>query len=130
MTDPISASPSQAAQEATRFQNDQPPQDNDPSAFLNVLDKGLGTLSQRPELSPPATDMMDNMTGAYVGDVGQAKGEIVGGEAARAEQSTEAGNATLEDRVKNLYTELTHYQVAWKIAQNVQRDISQVLRGS
>ncbi|MEM9853012.1 MAG: hypothetical protein AAF841_01050 [Pseudomonadota bacterium] len=127
MSDPVSTAA--IPQAASAFQNDGA-RDRDPQAFLDVLDNGLSTIAQRPNLDPPTEQIMDQLSGAYAGEVGAAKADIVGGEAARAERSTEAANVTLEERIQNLYTELTHYQVAWKIAQNVQRDISQVLRGS
>ena len=38
-------------------------------------------------------------------------------------------SAALEARVKELYLGLTNYQVAWKIAQRMQQDTSQLLRG-
>jgi len=94
------------------------------------MNQGILTLSQRPTLESNADQMVSSLSGAYAGDVGQAKAEIVGGEAAQIERSTRESNESLENRIKSLYTELTHYQIAWKIAQNVQRDISQVLRGS
>ena len=49
---------------------------------------------------------------------------------AGAKGDAPAEGRSLEDRVRSLYTELTHYQIAWKIAQNVQRDVGQVMRGS
>ncbi len=35
-----------------------------------------------------------------------------------------------EDRLRSLYVDLTNYQIAWKIAQRVQQDTSQLLRGN
>lgn len=105
-------------------------QDRDQTAFKDLMSEGLGTLSQRPNIESTADQLVTNLSGTYAGEVGQVKAELLGGEAAKIERSTEASNESLEDRIKNLYTELTHYQIAWKIAQNVQRDISQVLRGS
>lgn len=129
MSDPVAASGAHNQVE-TLYKNSESQRDNDPTAFMNVLDQGLNTLAQRPDMGTQANDMVDSLSADYSGNVGEAKFEIVGGEMARAERSSEANNVSLEDRVKSLYTELTHYQVAWKIAQNVQRDISQVLRGS
>lgn len=129
MSDPVAASAGYAQVE-TLFKSDNAPRDSDPNAFLNVLDQGINTLAQRPSVERQTDDLVEGLSADYAGDVGEAKFDIIGGELARAERSSESNNLTLEDRVKNLYTELTHYQVAWKIAQNVQRDISQVLRGS
>ena len=129
MTDSI-GSPMASAQVDASQPSDLQTHERDKDAFLDIFDQGLETLSQRPEIAHESDSYLDGLTGDFAGDVGNAKSEIVGGEAARAEQSSEANNATLEERITGLYTELTHYQVAWKIAQNVQRDISQVLRGS
>jgi len=104
--------------------------DSDPSAFMNVLDSGLGTISQRPQLEPQADQLIDGLSGAYTGEVGEIKGDLIGGDVGRAERDAQRGSESLEDRVRGIYTELTHYQVAWRIAQNVQRDVSQLLRGS
>lgn len=128
MTDPVSTAGAIGASGASIRPERSP--DRDPQAFLDVLDNGLSTIAQRPNLDPASQQLQTQLSGSYSGDVGAAKAEIVGGEAARAERSTEAANTSLEERIQNIYTELTHYQVAWKIAQNVQRDVSQVLRGS
>lgn len=129
MTDGVSSSA--AAGPSAHYQNATQRQTlDDNSAFLNLLDQGLGQLTQRPDLASQSDRMTGDLSGQYSGDVGDAKLDLVGGEAARVDQSSEAANLSLEDRVKSLYSELTHYQIAWKIAQNVQRDISQVLRGS
>lgn len=129
MTDAVSPAVPGVPSE-TMFRTENRGRESDPSAFLDVLDQGLSRLASRPDMRSEADTIVEGLQSSYAGEVGHAKSEIVGGELARAERSTEANNVTLEDRIKGLYTELTHYQVAWKIAQNVQRDISQVLRGS
>lgn len=129
MTDAI-ASVGNISQPQVNQQNDWTRSREESTAFMSMLDSGLGTLTQRPEFGSPANQIVRDMSAGYSGDVGAAKADIVGGEAARLEQSSQAGNESLEERVKGLYFELTHYQIAWKIAQNVQRDISQVLRGN
>lgn len=129
MTD-ISTQVSPVSQVDSLHNRDRFAQEDSQRAFLDVLDQGLDRLSQRPDLTTQADRVVENLTGKYAGNVGHAMSEIVGGEAARIDRSTEAANLSLEDRVKSLYSELTHYQVAWRIAQNVQRDVSQVLRGN
>lgn len=101
----------------------------DTDAFLKVFDQGIGTLSARPNFDGNV-GAVDRLTGAYEGDVGAAKAEMIAGAQTEAENSSEAQAANLEERFQTLYFELTHYQIAWKIAQNVQRDVTQVLRGS
>ena len=100
----------------------------DTRTFFDMFDAGLDRLSTRPDPGGEATRLAA-LTDPYAGSVGSAKVEILGGAEFRAEQENGAQAATLEERITSLYFELTHYQVAWKIAQNVQRDVSQVLRG-
>ncbi len=103
--------------------------DADAKTFFDMFDEGIGRLAQRPDLNEDVTDM-DKLTSDYAGDVGKAKVDILGGAEVRADQAEGAQQASLEQRLTSLYFELTHYQVAWRIVQNVQRDVSQVLRGS
>lgn len=101
----------------------------DAQSFLNAFDQGIGRLAARPDMReglPP----VEQMTSEYGGDVGSAKIEMVSGAQARAEELGQGEGTQVEDRLVSLYFELTHYQVAWRIVQNVQRDLSQVLRGS
>lgn len=103
--------------------------DLDAESFMSAFDQGLDVLSKRPEFQEETT-AMEAISGTYQGDVGEAKANMVGGQADPDVQTSEEAAQTLEERFQSLYFELTHYQIAWRIAQNVQRDISQVLRGS
>ncbi|MEM8978506.1 MAG: hypothetical protein AAGD04_03420 [Pseudomonadota bacterium] len=104
-------------------------QDLDQNQFMEAFDKGLDTLSARPEFSGD-TSALDQISGAYGGDVGVEKADIISETSQTAGEAGQAKTETMESRFQSLYFELTHYQVAWRIAQSVQRDISQVLRGS
>lgn len=101
----------------------------DARTFFDMFDGGLDRLAQRPQPGEKLSEF-DNLTEAYSGDVGAAKVEMFGGADMDGAQSEGAQQTSIEERLTSLYFELTHYQIAWKIAQNVQRDISQVLRGS
>lgn len=103
--------------------------DLDTDSFMNAFDQGLDVLSKRPEFQEE-TSAMEEISGTYQGDVGELKANLVGHQNEDATPSSEEAAQTLEERFQSLYFELTHYQIAWRIAQNVQRDISQVLRGS
>lgn len=102
----------------------------DTDAFLQALDRGIGTLTTRPDPGPENKSSLDAVQNEYGGDVGAAKVEMLGGNAVPDEAASGAEGRTLEQRMQSLYMELTHYQIAWRIAQNVQRDISQLMRGS
>lgn len=130
MSDPISGASAGASGADFVYQRGPAQQESDASAFLSIMDRGLDRISQRPELEPESDRLVEGLSGSYAGEVGDAKKDIVGGDVGRAERASQSGSESLEDRMRNIYTELTHYQVAWRIAQNVQRDVSQLLRGS
>ncbi len=127
MTEAISSVAS--LENLTKFQDQPQTRDLDRDAFLEAFDQGLGTLSQRPEFTDELTPM-DEISGTFAGEVGAEKSGIMSDSAKSGERSNEEVSENLEQRFTSLYFEMTHYQVAWKIAQNVQRDVSQVLRGS
>lgn len=104
-------------------------QDLNTTAFLSAFNSGLDTLSKRPELNSTSSPL-DEVSGQFNGSVGETKATLVSDAGDGAAASAEEAAQSLETRFQTLYFELTHYQVAWRIAQNVQRDISQVLRGS
>lgn len=127
MVDAISATASLS--DVGKLYQDNTQANLDTDAFLNAFDQGLGTLAKRPEFQEDVT-MVDRLSGQYAGEVGESKADILAQSSAGVEEGSEANAQTLEERFQSLYFEMTHYQVAWKIAQNVQRDVSQVLRGS
>lgn len=100
------------------------------SEFLDVLDRSLSQIASRPNPQSTSETAQDRLSSEYGGQVGQAKIQLNGGAPPDTDAASAAEGATLETRLQSLYFELTHYQIAWKIAQNVQRDVSQVLRGS
>lgn len=104
-------------------------QDGGADAFLNVFDKGLDRLAQRPDMKPDSSALQE-MTEGYSGPVGAEKASILAGAESRVEQADGEQATNIEDRLTSLYFELTNYQVAWKIVQSLQRDMSQLLRGS
>ena len=104
--------------------------DSDSDAFLAALEEGLGRLTTRPDPGPEKNDELSAISETYGGEVGQQKVGIVGGEGASEAVESAGNEKTLEERLQSLYLEMTHYQIAWRIAQNVQRDVSQLMRGT
>jgi len=103
--------------------------DIDADAFMDAFDHGLNTLAKRPDFQEKMS-AIEEMSGTYSGEVGQQKADLLSETSKTEADSAEAAEQSMTDRFQSLYFEMTHYQVAWKIAQNVQRDVSQVLRGS
>lgn len=98
-------------------------------AFLETLESGLSQLSSRPDIQTDA-NALDSLSDPYAGAIGAEKSQMMAREDLTGAEAEAASAEAVEARFQKLYYELTHYQVAWRIAQNVQRDISQVLRGS
>lgn len=106
------------------------------SNFADIASRAVGQATTRPAVQ---NDFMqaerDALSGPGSGAVGDAKQQVLSdverpGAAKRDDNVDGADQGEqLEDRVRSLYLELTNYQVAWKIAQRIQQDTSQLLRG-
>jgi len=102
--------------------------------FDNLAQRAISVAIDRPGGAGHVSDTRDAFMGGRSGTVGEAKTEIVsdvarpGTEAAVEENK--AVEDTLEDRMLTLYSDLTDYQVAWRIAQKIPQDLSQILKGS
>ena len=102
--------------------------------FDDWMQQTISVAIDRPGGGSNISEKRHEFLGGRNGDVGEAKSELVS-DVARAgtesgiEQNKEAEN-TLEDRVMSLYSDLTDYQVAWRIAQKIPQDLSQILKGN
>ena len=106
------------------------------SNFSRMAEQAIGTAVTRPEVSGSAIDgERARLTGLRETAVGDEKHLVVsdvarpGAQPKTAPADQQDSSAALEARVKELYLGLTNYQVAWKIAQRMQQDTSQLLRG-
>ncbi|WP_028957531.1 hypothetical protein [Sulfitobacter sp. 20_GPM-1509m] len=104
--------------------------------FAEIASKAVGVAVQRPDSSPNALENeRSSLMGSIDGSVREEKMQILSrvertGGAPRTDQVDHSDSSeVLEERVRSLYFELTNYQVAWKIAQRMQQDTSQLLRG-
>lgn len=75
------------------------------------------------------------LTENSAGQVGSEKLVLVSsvqrpGATPRGEAPVESSMDQMEARVTAMYADLTNYQVAWKIAQRIQQDTSQLMKGS
>ncbi len=106
------------------------------SSFSQLAERALATAVQRPNTQDPSENMRQELVDPSKGAVGIEKSGIVTGADMPADPSgTSSTNdvspqQAIEGRVMDLYVDLTNYQIAWKIAQRMQQDISQLLRGS
>lgn len=104
--------------------------------FSEMASEAVGVAVARPDVSANDLDAArSDLMGAHTGTVGDEKMQVISsverpGAPARTDGSEQADKGeALEERVRSLYFELTNYQVAWKIAQRMQQDTSQLLRG-
>jgi hypothetical protein len=100
--------------------------------FAEVLE---GTLAQT--LSRPGTGDDPGeaaaLTQSVHGPVGAERAAMDAGPGQGEQPSGPDGSEMVqehhEDRLRDLYLDLAQYQVAWRIIQKIQQDISQLMRG-
>lgn len=102
--------------------------------FQEVAESAIATAIDRPRGAAEVTHHREELLGGLNGEIGEAKSELVS-DVARAGteqlfETSEDAEAALEDRMMSLYFDLTEYQVAWRIAQKIPQDLSQILKGS
>ncbi len=102
--------------------------------FDNLAQRAISVAIDRPGGAGHVSETRDTFMGGRAGSVGEAKAELVS-DVARpgTEPSVEENKSveeTLEVRMLTLYSDLTDYQVAWRIAQKIPQDLSQILKGS
>jgi len=106
------------------------------ASFSQLAERALATAVQRPNTQNLSENIRQELVDPSRGAVGIEKSAIIAGAdmSASASAAPGTGDASLqqaiEGRVMDLYVDLTNYQIAWKIAQRMQQDISQLLRGS
>jgi hypothetical protein len=104
--------------------------------FEDLARRAIGVAVDRPNSESAISRSRSELVGGSDGPVGSLKNDLISDvaregttSASGADESTSAEEA-LEDRVKTLYFELTDYQVAWRIAQKIPQDLTQILRGN
>ena len=101
------------------------------SNFDKVIHDGFLAAASRPLASPAPGAARTHLTGATDSAVGEAKAAMmstVTRPGVDALPETNIGDQ-LETRVMSIYEELTNYELAWKIAQRIQTDISTLMKG-
>jgi len=105
------------------------------SNFSKLAREALGSALSNPDDLSPNDSIRAGITSPTGGAVGNEKSEIVseidrpGAENSSAQNSEDVHDQII-DRSRVLYTDLTVYNVAWSVAMRVQKDVSQLLRGS
>jgi len=103
--------------------------------LARLAESALSRAIARPDTTSPLDNVRSELTESARGQIGDLKGDLLstverpGAETPAAETASEDMQAQTEVRVRELYYDLTNYQVAWKIAQRMQQDITQLLRG-
>ncbi|MEP2783341.1 MAG: hypothetical protein ABJO67_02340 [Pseudoruegeria sp.] len=102
--------------------------------FDDLAQQAIGVAIDRPGGSGNISEKRAELLAGGGGVVGEAKSELVSDVARAGTEGSVAENQevenTLEDRMMSLYSDLTDYQVAWKIAQKIPQDLSQILKGN
>ncbi|MEL6573710.1 MAG: hypothetical protein AAFQ64_18810 [Pseudomonadota bacterium] len=101
-----------------------------PEVFADLLQGAIERAAIRPTAEGALPSDVELLTEAGIGPVGEARSRV-DPEARASEADTKEGlQAESEARMRSLYLDLTNYQIAWRIAQRMQQDISQLLRGT
>jgi hypothetical protein len=105
------------------------------SRFVELATSAIEAAAARPSFGDQAGSSRLALTDHSAGQVGSEKLGLVStvqrpGAAPRGEAPVESSMDQMEARVMAMYADLTNYQVAWKIAQRIQQDISQLMKGS
>lgn len=105
------------------------------SRFVEIVQNALETAAARPTFGDSMAASRADLVQGVSGTVGSEKLDLVSGVARpgavpRPTPPEAAPMAQLEQRVMDMYADLTNYQIAWKIAQRIQQDTSQLLKGS
>ena len=140
MADPISGIDADAAeggadlQEMLALNQQQHEEEFKRLEFQEVAESAISTAIDRPGGASEVSNHREELLGGLSGEIGEAKSELVS-DVARAGteqmfETSEDAEAALEDRMMSLYFDLTEYQVAWRIAQKIPQDLSQILKGS
>ncbi len=102
--------------------------------FATLMEDAISKAVERPYTEDAIGHEARHLTSQGEGIVATEKVALVSdverpGATPKAESSDTVQEQT-EERVRELYVDLTNYQVAWKIAQRIQQDITQLMRGS
>ena len=105
------------------------------SNFNELTKEALNNALKEISDANPVDDARTQLSGIGRGDVEEAK-EVVQSDVTRPGVETPEVNAeqealrAVENRARNLYGEMMVHHIAWGVAQRMQKDMSQLLRGS
>ena len=105
------------------------------SNFSRLAEEALGAALDHPDSLGAQNGLRDTMVAPFGGAVGNEKRDVASdvsrpGVEPTANPDPESDQKFLIDRTRTLYSDLTIYNVAWGVAMRMQKDISQLLRGS
>lgn len=106
---------------------------NQSAGFAAVLESTLAYTLSRPNGPTGTAEAHSTLTDAINGSVGAERSELSANAVADPTQAGADGSDMVqnhqETRLRDLYLDLAQYQVAWRIVQKIQQDISQLMRG-
>jgi hypothetical protein len=105
------------------------------SRFVQLATSAIETAAARPTFHEQLGASRLALTEQNAGLVGTEKFNLMSGvqrpgTAPHTEAPAQSSMDQMEARVTAMYVDLTNYQVAWKIAQRIQQDVSQLMKGS
>lgn len=101
----------------------------------SLAEEALSQAVSRPNSETSMDAARSDLVGPASGDYADIKEGLVsdvdrpGATTQTDINETDNVQAMTEERVQALYYDLTNYQIAWKIAQRMQQDITQLMRG-
>lgn len=102
--------------------------------FEVVAERAITSAIERPNHQSNIDMSREQLSSSRTGPVGEIRGEITSSLNLDGPGTDPADNVSFEDqleeRVRVLYADLTNYQVAWRIAQKIPQDLSQILKGN
>lgn len=102
------------------------------TTMQQAVTDAIALAAERPMAPTPTERAKAELVDGSGGVVGELKADMVAAEpkADAVSPENEGIQDALEDRVRTLYADLTSYQVAWRIAQKIPQDLTQILRGT
>lgn len=105
------------------------------SNFSKMAEEALGAALSQPDSLKTQDSLRESMMSPLGGAVGDEKRDVLSdvsrpGTDPRDNVDPKEDQRFLIDRTRDLYSDLTIYNVAWGVAMRMQKDISQLLRGT
>ncbi len=132
--DPVADGASVSAAELMELNQQRYEEEAQRTEFDDLMQRAMSVVIERPTSETAITQAREGFLSGTDGPVGEAKTDMVSDVARPGTESQIEDNQeheqSLETRMLSLYSDLTDYQVAWRIAQKIPQDVSQILKGN